>query len=545
MTELIAVLVIALLVIAAAAVLAPRIGVASPLLLVAVGIGLSLTPPVPEIALDPEVVLQLLLPPLLYAAAVSMPATSFRREFGSIRRLSVVLVIISALLMGLLFAWLIPGIGFVWGVALGAIISPTDAVATSIIKGQGVPRRVVAILEGESLLNDATALVLLRTAVLATVTGFSFWAAIGTFVYAVAAAVAIGAVVGWLNLAARRRIADPAVNTILTFAVPFLASVPAELTESSGLVAAVVAGLVTGTRAPRVLPPAHRASDRQTWASVEVVLEGLVFLGMGLQLSSVLNQVHRDHIGIGPAVGVAALALLAVLLVRALYVAPLLWSQARRERRTAARQPKLESIQEHLDAGTFAARVEERTGQRPGAHVIRRYAARVRRALADIDYRSRQPLDARAGTVVVWAGMRGAITVAAAQTLPLDTPNRPLLVFIAFTVATLSLLVQGGTIGPLATRLFRDQGAQHDEQIGADREAVLALLDEVEASMPAADGEPPQDHRLRVLAAQRDALLDARDDGSLEIEVIRTALHIVDTAQIALELRTGRDPDTG
>ncbi|MEU4746454.1 cation:proton antiporter, partial [Actinosynnema sp. NPDC023658] len=268
----VAVMVLALLVIAAAAVFAPKAGVAAPLVLVLVGIGISLAPVLEDFEVDPEWILEGLLPPLLYAAAVSMPAMNFRREFGAISGLSVALVIASALALGLLFVRLVPGLGFVWGVALGAIISPTDAVATSIIKNTGVPRRVVVILEGESLLNDATALVLLRTAVAATAVGFSFWGAVGTFAYAVVVAVVVGAAVGWANLAVRRRVRDPTVNTILSFTVPFLASVPAELVGSSGLVAAVVAGLVTGIRAPRRLPPRHRLSDSQNWASVELVL---------------------------------------------------------------------------------------------------------------------------------------------------------------------------------------------------------------------------------------------------------------------------------
>lgn len=549
MTEFLALAVLALLVIAAAAVLAPRLRLAAPLILVAVGIGISLVPFLPEVEIDPEIVLHALLPPLLYAAAISMPAVSLRREFGPIRRLSVALVIITALLMGVLFQWLIPDLGFVWGVALGAILSPTDAVATSIIKGQGVPRRVVSILEGESLLNDATALVLLRTAVVATAAGFSFWAALGTFIYAVVVAVILGAAVGWLNVAVRSRIADPAVNTILTFTVPFLAAVPAELLNSSGLVAAVVAGLVTGTLAPRKIPPQHRASDRQTWAALELVLEGAVFLGMGLQLATILDQVHRDHIGIGPATGLAAVALAAVLLIRAAYMAPLLWRQSAREQRRATAHPKYLALQQHLDAGTFAEQVEERTGRAPAPQTVERYAGRIRRALADIDYRAGQPLGVREGTVVVWAGMRGAITVAAAQTLPLDAPHRPLLIFIAFAVAAISLGLQGGTVGWLASRLLRYRAEAIDQAASLSRAQALALLDDIEDSVETLDRETDLDHRLRILAAQRDALLDARDDGTLEVGVIREALRIVDTAQISWELRAEQrrhpepDPD--
>ena len=188
-------------IIAAADVLGPRLGLAAPLLLVLVGVGLSLIPATHGVEVDPEIILQGILPLLLYAAAVSMPTMSFRRDFGAISGLSVVLVIITSLLLGLLFQWLIPDLGFAWGVALGAIVSPTDAVATSIIKGGPVPRRVVVLLEGEGLLNDATALVMLRTAIVASAAGFSFWGVVGSLAYSVALAALVGSVVGVANLA--------------------------------------------------------------------------------------------------------------------------------------------------------------------------------------------------------------------------------------------------------------------------------------------------------------------------------------------------------
>ncbi|MFE2752605.1 cation:proton antiporter [Actinosynnema sp. NPDC059335] len=532
----VAVAVLALLVIAAAAVFAPKVGVAAPLVLVLVGIGVSLAPVLEEFRVDPEWILQGLLPPLLYAAAVSMPAMNFRREFGAISGLSVLLVVASALVLGLLLVGLVPGLGFVWGVALGAIISPTDAVATSIIKKTGVPRRVVVILEGESLLNDATALVLLRTAVVATAVGFSFWDALGTFAYAVVVAVAVGAVVGWANLAVRSRVNDSTVNTTLSFTVPFLASVPAELVGSSGLVAAVVAGLVTGIRAPRRLPPRHRLSDSQNWASVELVLEGLVFLMMGLELATVLAEVDREHTGLGAAIGIAAAALLVTLAVRAAFVTPLLWALRRRARRSEALQPRIAAVHRRLQSGDLPARA---------GRDLDRLTTRVRRVLADIDYLVRQPLGVREGAVVVWAGMRGAVTVAAAQTLPEDAPHRPLLVFVAFAVATLSLLAQGGTIGPLVAVLFPVRADADAPEQDAERKRVLSLLRGVAERIPREEGESERRHRLSVLSAQRDALLDARDDGTFDAEVLAVALRNVDATQIALELRGDAGTPTG
>jgi CPA1 family monovalent cation:H+ antiporter len=438
-----------------------------------------------------------------------MPAMNFRREFGAISGLSVVLVVATALLLGVFFQLVLPDLGFAWGVALGAVISPTDAVATSIVKQTSVSKRVVAMLDGESLLNDATALVLLRTAIVATAASFSFWGALGTFAYSVVVALVIGLVVGAANLAVRRRLTDSTVNTVISFAVPFVASLPASAVGASGLVAAVVAGLVTGIRAPRVLSPQNRLSDSQNWRTVELVLEGAVFLTMGLQIKSIVTDVREDHAGVLPALLVAVGALVLTLVVRAAYVAPLLRVLSARARHAGAMQPRVQSMQLRIESegasGSFAelnrrarndprqleadagagagagsgagdtaggavgdpADVPEagrsprarspRRGRRrpegrtrtPSQRTLDQFTRRVTQGLADIEYFLRQPLGWRDGTAVVWAGMRGAVTVAAAQTLPEDTPQRPVLVLIAFAVAALSLLLQGGTIGPL------------------------------------------------------------------------------------------------
>ena len=159
-------LVVGLLAIAAATLFAGRLGVAAPLLLVLLGIGVSVLPWAPDVEIEPEWVLAGVLPPLLYSASAALPAMDFRREFGTIRGLSVVLVVDSSLVLGVFLAWALD-VDLAWGIALGAIVSPTDAVATSIVKRLGVSRRAVTMLEGESLLNDATALVLLRAAIAA------------------------------------------------------------------------------------------------------------------------------------------------------------------------------------------------------------------------------------------------------------------------------------------------------------------------------------------------------------------------------------------
>jgi len=588
MHELLLIAVAGLLVVAGCSVLGERFRIATPLLLLAVGVAVSLLPFTPSFSVSPEWILAGILPPLLYSASVSMPVMDFRREFGTISGLSVALVVISAVLVGLLFWWLIPGMTLPWGIALGAIVSPTDAVATGIVKRVGVSQRVVSILEGESLLNDATALVLLRSAVAAAAASLSFWSVIGQFVFAVVVAVAIGLAVGWLNLMVRSRVTDATVNTVLSFTVPFVASIPAEAAGASGLVAAVVAGLVTGAGGVQLLSPQHRLSDTQNWRMIELVLEGAIFLVMGLELSTVLDAVGRDRAGsvLPLIVGVAAAALGGTVLIRAGYVSVLLYGVHRRKLRHTRARGRVEAMKERLEnaededdlmrtvVADETARLEaeederrrrlgtwrlrrirkhaERTAVRraaepppgPGARSrLERLRLRLRRFSADIDYFETESLGWREGTVVVWAGMRGAVTLAAAQTLPGDTPDRALLVLIAFVVAAASLVLQGGSLAAMVARV-RPAAADPDEE-AAERGRLLAVLTEAAGAVP-----PPADehdparvgaHRLAVIRAQRDALLEARREGTFSSGALTSALAVLDADQIGLELRGGRE----
>ncbi|GAA3862589.1 sodium:proton antiporter [Leifsonia kafniensis] len=573
--DVLIILVLSLLAIAGATAIGSRLGVAAPLLLIVFGIAVSLLPFVPEIHVEPEWILAGVLPPLLYSASVSMPSMDFRREFGAIGGLSVLLVVLSSVVLGFFFAWVIPGLGIWWGIALGAIVSPTDAVATSIVKKVGVSPRVVSILEGESLLNDATALVLLRTAIAATAASVSFGGVLGTFAFAVVVAVIIGYLVGKLNLILRARVTDATVNTVISFTVPFLASIPAEALGASGLVAAVVAGLVTGRNAPRMLSAQHRLSESQNWRMIELVLEGAVFLLMGLELTAIIGDVQRDHAGIGFAVVVAAGALLLTILVRSAYVAPLLAGLAARARRGEQMKPKLAQIQEHLDRspeqraelglsraqgkarGKDRGRAKSTSGlavggestipaqdrQRgdrpaPSAGRLERFSTRVRRTVADIDYYLAAPLGWREGTIVVWAGMRGAVTLAAAQTLPDDAPSRSLLVLIAFLVAAGSLLLQGGTLKRIVAWVKPSTGSDPDAE-AEERAQIIDLLRQAAASAEPAAQPDSKPRALAVIELQRQALLDARDDGLYGAEALNSALAVLDADQISIELRGG------
>lgn len=552
MTTTLLIGVAAMLVIATVSAFERRFQIAGPLLLVALGLALSWVGVTPDLELDPEWVLQGVLPPLLYAAAVSMPTMSFRRELRPISGLSITLVVGTSVMVGLLFAWLLPDVGFVWGVALGAIISPTDAVATSIVKRTNVSRRVLTILEGESLLNDASALVLLRAAIVAGAGTFSVWGVIGSFIWSLLIAVVIGVLVGRFNLTVRGRIADPTLNTILSFTVPFIASIPAEMLNASGLVAAVIAGLVTGTHAPRLLPPRHRLSDAQNWASVQLVLESAVFLTMGLQLSDILQRVHTEYIGAWEATAIASAALVAVLMIRAVFVIVLLRSQARRARHHAQIQPHVAAVQNTLlgkiDSLTPPALPPRKSDSwitrnlRRGKRIRHtdpdQFATRVSRFAADLEYFLRQPLQARDGVVVVWAGMRGAVTVAAAQTLPAETPHRPLLVFIAFAVAVISLLIQGASVQALARRLYGARKGTESPEHRRQREQLRARLQAVGAAASPTTTSRQRKLRLAELDAQRRLILAERDIGAFDPAVLAQALREVDAEQIAWELRS-------
>ncbi|NUT58673.1 MAG: sodium:proton antiporter [Agromyces sp.] len=576
--ELLVVGVLGLLGIAAATALGPRVRVSPPLLLVIVGILVSFLPFVPDIEIDPEWIIAGVLPPLLYSASVAMPSMEFRREFGAISGLSVALVVVSSVAMGLLFTWIVPGLSLAAGIALGAIVSPTDAVATSIVKRMGVTPRIVTVLEGESLLNDATALVLLRSAIAATAASITFWEIVGDFVFAVTVAVVVGYVVGKVNLWVRSRVTDATVNTVISFAVPFVAAVPCEALGASGLVAAVVAGLVTGRGAIRSLSPQHRMSDVQNWRTIELILEGAVFLVMGLELSTIVSDLTNEVRGIELGARVAGITLLAVVVVRALFVVPMLGLQRRSFRRGERMKPHLTAVQERLDradptqadllhdpmtdqgdGAEQATARRRRFRRRPPDRAIssaslQRFRSRLRRKVADIDYFMAEPLGWREGTVIVWAGMRGAITLAAAQTLPQGTPDRSLVIFIAFLVAAGSLIIQGATL-PWLVRLVKPAGIDR-EAARTERADLLEMLrgvaDDVvrehrEARTAAGEPAGPRDAeadrelyrslRLDIIAAQREALLAVRDEGTFSASVLTGALETLDADQISMELR--------
>ncbi len=583
--------------------IAPRVGVAAPLLLVALGVAVSLVPQVPAVEIEPEWILAGVLPPLLYATSVAMPTMDFRRDLTAISGLSVALVVITSVALGFLFSWLIPGVGLATGIALGAILSPTDAVATSIVRRSGVSPRIVTVLEGESLLNDASALVLMRSAIAATGLSFSFGEVVGDFIFAVAVAVAIGFLVGRVSLFVRSRLSDAHLTTAISFIVPFVAYLPAEHLGASGLVATVTAGLVSGVGSAKYLRPQDRLAEAANWKTLELLLEGAVFLVMGLELYGLVTEVQREDQSLLNALGLAALAVVVVLLARAGYITFLLRGLARRARRGATVRGVLTKMGERTDqmasmtredmaalrlpgrppgqrlleqtdtvdardardardahdafAGDRArsrrgpggreggprgpqagGRAAGRDGEAPETR-LQSLRARITRRVADIDYLQAESFGVREGTVLVWAGMRGVVTLAAAQSLPADTPQRALLVLVAFTVAAGTLLLQGGTLRWVVRRLHlaraSDDGAELDRLISELGDAAVAFLDSPDLRRP--DGKP---YDARVLEKVRRGRPRRQEEIEPAVALASPAL----TAQVVETAEPGESNET-
>ena len=560
----------------AATTLAPKVGVATPLLLVLLGFLASLTPWVGHVGVPPELVLEGILPPLLYSAAVSTPIMEVRRDFRIISLFSVVLVVASATVVGLLATVLIPGLPLGVGLALGAVISPTDPVATSIVRKAHVSSRLVTVLDGESMLNDASALVLLRAAIAAVGVSVSVWQVAGQFVWAVVAAIVIGYGVGKLNLLVRAHVSDPNVGVAVSLVVPFLASVPAERIGASGLVAAVAAGFVTGYGAPHRIGARDRLTERTVWSTIELLLESGVFLLTGLELRSLTSDLSNGAGTIGAAVWIAAVCVAVVLAVRAVFVAWSVWSLALRNRRAPAVREELTRIQDTIEQGHVPHRRPPEPKVRRLLH-LRRTApdkevqlGRWRKALdlriADLDYLAAEQFGWRDGVMLTWSGLRGAVTVAAVQTLPVDAPSRSLVVLVAVFVAIGTLLVQGSTLS-LVARLLGLSGhdAEGDESQWVSLQAelsraALARLEEHPSSVADAVrerlvmrveadddefGSQAQREQLRtyrtlrldLIAAEREALLSIRQSGTYPSALLDAALAQLDAEQIGIELR--------
>ena len=464
--------VVALVTIVAAGAFSKKLGVAAPLILIVVGFGFSFIPGAP-VEVPHEIILIGLLPPILYSAALNVPVVDFRRNLASISALSVALVIVTAVVTGFILYLLFPRLSLAAGIAIGAVISPTDAVAaTALGKKLGLPPRLVTILEGESLVNDATALVLLRSAVAATAGTVAFWDIAGDFAFAVIVAIAIGLVVGFVTVWVRSKLKDSMLDTAISFAVPFLAFLPTEFVHASGVLAVVVAGLYSGHNGAKRFSAQARISERLNWRTVQFVLENGVFLLMGVQISALIDETHKFDLSADTAIYIGLGMTLLVLVIRFAFLVPLVFllrrQDALNERQTRRWGVVVSRMRSRIDAVPELA--DNERVQRRKARIEKSHARRK----ADVAQLTSEGLGWRGGVVLGWSGMRGVVTLAAAQSLPEGTPYRAQLVLIAFTVAVTTLLVQGGTL-PWLIRLTGIQGTDKT----ADRRELASLLDEL------------------------------------------------------------------
>jgi monovalent cation/hydrogen antiporter len=503
--------------------LARRRNLSAPLLLTVVGVAASFLPFVPQFRLDPELVLVGLLPPLLYATAIRSSLLDFKANRRAIGMLSVGLVAFTALGVGLLTWWLLP-VPFAAAVAFGAVVAPPDAVAaTAVARRIGLPRRVVTILEGESLLNDAMALVVLRTAI-AGLSGAVSLGGIGLdFLLATLGGAVVGLAVAFLLGWIRKRVTDPVIDTSLSFMAPFAAYLPAEAIHGSGVVAVVVAGLVLAHRATLLQTASSRLSERVNWSTISFLLQNTVFLLIGLQARWIVEDVRHSTLAPSRILLFCAAVLAAVILLRPLWVFPVRYLVIR-----------------------------------PGVDRMGRSSPWTHSA------------------IVSWAGMRGVVTLAAAFVLPESTPHRDVLVLAAMVVTAGTLLLQGISLPWLARGLDvrgpdpREDALQEATVLQASVSAGLAELAQADSGLDPAIGDALQARalqranmawerlgrtepevetptetwrrlRVQMLQAERAAVLEIRNAGRADHEVLESVLSALDLEESMLDRVSDRD----
>lgn len=424
--------------------LARRFHIPYPIFFVIGGTLLGFIPKLPSVHLNPELVFLLVLPPLLYPAALFTSWRDFRANARPISLLAVGLVLFTTTIVAFLaqyFFHLPLAAGFV----LGAIISPPDAIAaTAIAERLKIPRRIVTILEGESLVNDATALVTYRLAIIGVTTGFFSWAQAGEqFVIISVGGIFAGLVIGWLAEQFHRRIDDAPIEITFSLLTPFAAYLLAERLQVSGVLAVVTAGLYLGWRAPEILSFQTRLRGGPVWDMVEFLLNGFVFILIGLQLPDILRRLAEDHYSLEVLVRYAVLVTLAVIIIRILWVIP------------AAYLPRL-----------LFKSIRRRDPYPKWQHVA----------------------------IIGWTGMRGVVSLAAALALPLHKadgtlfPGRDLILFLTFVTIFATLVLQGLSLPSLIRWLgIEDDGSIEREEREARlkaNEAALARLDELKEPDP-------------------------------------------------------------
>jgi monovalent cation/hydrogen antiporter len=489
---------------------ARRVGVAYPILLVLGGLvlgglGFALAPDLlAELHLEPDLVFLLFLPPILFGSGFNTPIRDLKANARAIGLLAIGLVLFTTVVVGVIVSALIPELAGAPAFTLGAIVAPPDAVAaTAVLRRLGVPPRVVTILEGESLINDASALIAYRVAIAATAGAFSLVDASLSFVVVALGGIVVGVAVGWLITTAWRRTSDATLEIVLSLLAPLTAYLAAESLGVSGVLATVTAGIIAGRKASRVLSPNGRLAGQGVWSVLIFLINSFVFMLIGLQLPSVLQGLSSRSAG--QLIAEGALVSLIVIVARIVWVFP-------------------------------------------GTYIPRRLSAGIRA-------RETAPRP-HAVFVVSWAGMRGAVSLAAALALPLDFPQRDLITYLAICVIVATLVGQGLTLPWIIEKLGVVAGsAIAREEVVARQAAVTAALarletladefadhlelvnqlrsrfeHEAEHALPGPDDEPNAadqeqlDHlaiRQAVVSAQRDAVIALRDEGVIGDEALR------------------------
>lgn len=547
----------------------------APLLVTVVALAVSFLPFVPELRADGHLLLNLVLPPLLYSAALDVSFVGFKRSLPQIRRLGIWLVLITALAVGLVAWWIFPDLGLAGALLLGAIVSPPDAVSAAAIgRKLGLPRRIMTVLSGESLINDATSLTLYRVfaAILAGAT-LTVWDGVWQFIVAVAVGVGIGLVFGVALHQLRMRINDAVVIGTFGLLAPFGAYAIAEHLNGSGVLAVVAMGLYVGFNAPRT-DYTTRQQEKPIWLSADFLLESFVFAYIGLQLPRVVSDLGAESIG--EILLLSGVVLVVVLVVRPLYIYPVsAWANFQDRRRLARWDRGVES-------GEFQKR--QKQSRRWGQYTpdeLRTQIVRDRMAGLQLSWKD--------NAVISWAGMRGVVTLAtalaAADLATLDSQASHAIVVVAFVVTVGTLLLQGLTLPMLIRRLGIASDVDHAEDARAlaavkekSRTAGKAYLAEKRVEWEQKYGEvdlsifdafakrmtrverdtdeaqevedavakPSYDDLLALskgwLQVRREILLDERDRGNLDEEVMRELIAAMDAEELAMDTRGATRP---
>jgi Na+/H+ antiporter len=500
-----------------------RIKIPYPILLVLAGIGIGMMPGMPKITLHPEIVFLVFLPPVLYAAAWETSWPDFKKSKRPITLLAVGCVIFSTCAAAWVAHSFIPGFGWAEAFVLGAIISPPDAVAASAaIKGLGVPRRVSTILEGESLVNDATGLIAYKYAIAAVVAGnFVLWKAGLQFLWVASAGVAVGLLVGQLYKWAHKYLPNnPTTDTTLTFLAPFTSYLAAEMFHLSGVLAVVTTGLFLAWRSSELFSQQTRLQAVGTWNTVIFVLNGIIFILIGLQLPGILKDLQGSAIEL---IGYGLLVSATVIVGRIIWVYPATYFPRWLSKGIRTREP------------------------RPSPRLV---------------------------TIVAWSGMRGIVSLAAAMALPyaLPTtepfPNRDMIIFITFCVIFSTLVFQGLSLPHLIKWLgIKSDSSEHEEEQHVRMQMASSIIEHIEANYSLipdevlnqvktkyeiriqrlVKGSPKRKldeeqinefHRIQqeLLKKERQSLIAMRNDGKISAEVLRRLEYELDLEETRLIL---------